>query len=116
MVRVEIDDNTEHTEINKVVVCIDADDIHLARDYRGQFLVYDEHMEPVHADTDHPARTAIHVAEDRTAWPASDSLDWEEGPDPLRFPDLYDDPDLGPSDEEDDLEPLDLDDSTARTT
>ncbi len=115
MVRVEIDDDTEHTEVNKVVVCIDPDDIHLARDYRGQFLVYDENMEPVHSDTDHPARTAIHVAEDRAGWPAADSLDWEDGPDPLRFPDLYDDPDLDQDDEEDDLEPLDLTDAPART-
>ncbi|TMR19406.1 hypothetical protein ETD86_19750 [Nonomuraea turkmeniaca] len=113
MVRVDIDDHTEHTAVDKVVVCIDPDDIHLARDYRGQSLVYDENMEPVHSDTDHPARTALHVAEDRAGWPAADSLDWEDGPDPLRFPDLYDDEDA--QDDEDDLEPLDLTDEPART-
>lgn len=109
MVCVEIDDDTEHTEINKVVLCIDPDDIQLARDHRGQFLVYDERMEPVHGDTDPATNHAIHIAEDRTGWPDADSLDWEEGPDPLRFPDLY-----GPAEpeddreEDDDLEPLDL--------
>jgi hypothetical protein len=116
MVRVVIDDDTELIEIDKVVVCIDPADIHLARDYRGQFLVYDEHLEPVHGDTDDPARTAIHVAEDRSGWPTTDSLDWEEGPDPLRFPDLYDDPDPDEDDEEEDLEPLDLAQAPAQTT
>ncbi|MFI1996914.1 hypothetical protein [Actinoplanes sp. NPDC020271] len=51
-----------------------------------------------------------------SGWPDTDDLDWEEGPDPLRFPDLYDDPDPDQDDdEEDDLEPLGLDDSPART-
>ena len=116
MVRVEIDDETDHVEVNKVVVCIDPEDIHLARDYRGQFLVYDEQMEPMHGDTDPLTHTAINVAEDRAGWPATDDLNWEEGPDPLRFPDLYDDPDPDQDDEEDDLEPLDLTGSPARTT
>ncbi|KAB1928477.1 hypothetical protein F8271_29085 [Micromonospora sp. ALFpr18c] len=109
MVCVEIDDDTEHTEINKVVLCIDPDDVQLARDHRGQFLVYDERMEPVHGDTDPATNHAIHVAEDRAGWPDADSLDWEEGPDPLRFPDLYSrvEPE-NDRDEDDDLEPLDL--------
>jgi hypothetical protein len=80
MVRVETDDDSEHTGITKVVVCIDPEDIHLARDHRGQFLVYDEAMEPVHGDTDPATNHAIHVAEDRAGWPAVDSLGWEEGP------------------------------------
>ena len=116
MVRVEVDDDTEHTEVDKVVVCIDPDDVHLARDHRGQFLVYDEQMEPVHGDTDLAANHAIHIAEDRAGWPATDDLNWEEGPDPLRFPDLYDDPEPDEDDDEDDLEPLDLTDAVVRTT
>jgi hypothetical protein len=86
MVRVEIDDDTENTEVTKVVVCIDPDDIHLARDHRGQFLVYNEHMEPMHDDTDPATNHTIHAAEDRTRWPADDDPNWEEGADPLRFP------------------------------
>lgn len=116
MVRVEITDETEHAEVSKVVVRIDPEDIHLARDYRGQFVVYDEQLEPVHGDTDPPTHRALNVAEDRAGWPTTDDLGWEEGPDPLRFPDRYDDLDPDHDDEADDIEPLDLADSPAQTT
>jgi hypothetical protein len=43
-----------------------------------------------------------------------DRLDWDEGPDALRYPGLYDPPDPSrETDDEDDLEPLDLDDEDA---
>lgn len=44
-------------------------------------------------------RAAISLAERREYWPGRDS--WEEGPDPRRFPGLYDDGD-GESDSEGD--------------
>ena len=46
-------------------------------------------------------------------WP--DRLDWDEGPDALRYPGLHDPPDppSRETDDEDDLEPLDLDDEDA---
>lgn len=114
MVCVDIDDDIEHAEITKVVIGIEPDDIHLARDYHGQFLVYDENMEPTHSDTDSDTSRALNTAEDRTSWPATDHLDWEEGPDPLRFPGLYDDGDTDDQDEDEDedLEPLDQDEHT----
>lgn len=45
---------------------------------------------------------AITIAEDRD-WP--DRLDWDEGPDVLRYPDLYDPVN---DDQDDDLELLEL--------
>ncbi|MEU6020190.1 hypothetical protein [Micromonospora sp. NPDC047134] len=70
-----------------------------------ELAVYDGTMERVSVD-ERAATRAITIAEHRE-WP--DRLDWDEGPDALRYPDLYtpaepDDQD----DEEDDLEPLDL--------
>jgi hypothetical protein len=108
MVCVDVDDDTEHAEVAKVVLGIEHDDIHLARDHRGGFLVYDERMQRLNDDTDPAAARAITTAEDRTAWPSADEQDWEEGPDPLRYPGLYDDGD--DSDEDDEYEPLDLHD------
>ncbi|MGH8917321.1 MAG: hypothetical protein ACRD0H_03125, partial [Actinomycetes bacterium] len=96
MVCVDVDDNTDHAEITRVVLGIEPDDIHLARDHRGHVLVYDERMERLNPDTDRGDDTvaeAIRTAEDRAAWPTPDDPDWEEGPDPLRYPSLYDDPD-----------------------
>jgi hypothetical protein len=107
---VDVDDDTEHAEVSKVVLAIEHEDIHLARDDRGGFLIYDEQMERLNDDVDQAAARAITVAEDRTAWPPADEHDWEEGPDPLRFPYLYDDE---PGDEDDEYEPLDLHDSAA---
>ncbi|GAA2710371.1 hypothetical protein ACFY2R_29405 [Micromonospora olivasterospora] len=49
-VRVEADENGWDTEITKVVTANDADELHLARDDRGHFRVYDENFEPVNDD------------------------------------------------------------------
>jgi hypothetical protein len=57
-------------------------------------------------ETDEPAELrAITVAEHRD-WPTQ--LDWEEGPDALRYPFLYEPVDLDDAEDEDDLEPLDI--------
>ena len=116
MVLVDVDDDTERTEITRVVVGIEPEDVHLARDHRGHFLVYDERMERLNTDVagsgDWAAAEAIRTAEDRTAWPAADSPDWEEGPDALRYPELYAEPDeYGDAEDDDpeDLAPLNLD-------
>lgn len=72
--------------------------------------MYDEHGERLNPDAagsgDQAAAQAIRTAEDRDAWPAA--IDWDEGPDPVRFPEIYDDTD---QDGEHDAarEPFDLD-------
>ena len=74
MVCVEIDE-TGGGVVN-VVLGNEHDDIALARDHRGHFLVYDENMDRV--ETDEPTEgRALTIAEHRE-WPAQ--LDWEEGP------------------------------------
>jgi hypothetical protein len=44
-VRIEVDEDGWDTEI-KVVTANDAEELHLARDDRGQFRVYDENFDP----------------------------------------------------------------------
>ena len=106
MVCVDFDDDGYTGKVVTVALGDDPDDVRLARDHRGHFLVYDDTMEPVSSD-EQQANRAITIAEYRE-WP--ERLDWEEGPDVLRYPDLY-----GPAeaaddqDEDNDLEPLDLD-------
>jgi hypothetical protein len=93
-----------------VAIGDEAEDIGLARDDRGHFLVYNEAMQRVPAD-DQTEDAAVKLAEYRE-WP--DRLDWDEGPDAVRYPGLYDPPDPSrETDDEDDLEPLDLDDEDA---
>jgi hypothetical protein len=104
MVCVEIDEAGYDGEVVNVVLGNEHDDIALARDHRGHFLVYDEAMQRV--ETDVPAELrAITVAEHRD-WPTQ--LDWEEGLDTLRYPFLYEPVDLDDAEDEDDLEPLDI--------
>ncbi len=107
MVCVALDADGSDRVVN-VVVAVEAEDVRLARDADGQPLVYDEHMERL--DPDEPtARRAAAEADDRQ-WPDADT--WEHGPDALRFPGLYDP--VEPDDDEDnDLEPLDLNSSPA---
>jgi hypothetical protein len=99
MVCVELGDDGYTGKVVNVVLGDEPDDLHLARDFRGHFLIYDETMERVSVD-ERPATRAVTIAENRE-WP--DRLDWDEGPDVLRYPDLYD-----PVEPDDDLEPLDL--------
>jgi len=111
-VRVEADENGWDTEITKVVTANDTDELHLARDDRGHFRVYDENFEPVNDDLRLDGiRGAVSVAEDRHRWPAKEYPAWDDGPDPRRYPDLYDNDDEEDpfaDDDDGDLEPLQL--------
>ncbi len=78
--------------------------LRLARNHQGQPLVYDEHMELLDP-ADATAATAVREAEDRE-WP--EPPEWDGGPDALRFPGLYDQVEAGEDDEDEDLDPLDL--------
>ena len=104
MVCVDLDETTG--KVVTVVIGDDPEDISLARDDRGHFLVYDEAMQRVPTD-DQTENAAVKLAEYRE-WP--DRLHWDEGPDALRYPGLYDPPDPSRETEDDNLEPLDLDD------
>jgi hypothetical protein len=99
MVQVEVDDHAEHEEVTKVVLC--EEEIDLARDFRGHFLVYDEEMRPVPGDAQENVHAMV-LAEGRAYWP--ERLEWEEGPDPLRWPILYEDDDGAVDDAADDPE------------
>lgn len=109
MVCVAIDDGG-HRVVN-VVIGQEAEDIRLARDAGGQPLVYDEHMELLDP-SDPTAQHAAREAEDRQ-WP--DAETWENGPDALRFPGLYN-PVEPVEDDEDDLESPGLDTFQAART
>jgi hypothetical protein len=81
------------------------DGVELARDWQGHYLVYDGGMdaEMARASSDNAlGRAAISLAERREYWPGRDG--WEEGPDPRRFPGLYDDGDGEPDSEGDEGE------------
>jgi hypothetical protein len=111
MVCVAVDDEGER--VINVVVGEDAEDIRLARNPEGQPLVYDEHMELLDPN-DPTAQCAVREAEDRQ-WP--DAVEWEGGPDALRFPGLYDPVELDEDEDDDeDLDPLHLDDTRAAQT
>jgi hypothetical protein len=68
-VRVEPDEDGWGTEITKVIVVVEPDDLSLARDDRRHFLVYDSRFEPVPLSRqDEPLdglRSAVSVPEDR---------------------------------------------------
>ncbi len=106
MVCVELADDGYTGKVSQVVLGDDHDDLRLARDHCGHFLIYDETMERVSVD-ERAATRAVTIAENRE-WP--DRLDWDEGPDVLRYPDLYDPINDDPNDEDDEdgLEPLHL--------
>jgi hypothetical protein len=94
MVCVAIDAQGER--VVNVVLAEDAEDIRLARSHDGQPLVYDERMELLNPN-DATAQAALREAEDRD-WPGP--AEWDGGPDPLRYPGLYEavdeeDDDLG---------------------
>jgi hypothetical protein len=108
-VRVEPDADGWGTEITKVVVVVDPDSIELARDERGQFLVYDAEFQPV-ARSGMGERldglsAAVSVAEDRHRWPeehlvsVGEGPGWEVGPDPRDGPFYYEDDDPDAEDE-----------------
>lgn len=109
-VRVEPDENGWGTEITKVVLVVEPSDIHLARDIRGHFLVYDEHFERIeNLDLDvtlDGIRGAVSVAEDKHRWPPENIIaagnGWQVGPDPRDAQDYYLDDDELADDYEDD--------------
>jgi len=94
MVCVDIDDDSEHEQVTTIVLGTEHDDITLARHTDGNYLIYDADMQRLSQDTS-DARS-----------------DWEEGPDALRDPWLYEAGDIHDEDDtnaDDDLEPLDID-------
>lgn len=106
MVCVAIDDNGD-TRVVNVVVGEEDQDINLAHSSQGHPLVYDERMELLDP-ADHTVKQALSEAEDRD-WP--EPAEWDGGPDPLRYPGLYDPvDDEDEADDGEDLDPLDLDD------
>jgi hypothetical protein len=110
MVCVDVDEHAQDGRIVGVVLGDEHDDIALARDNRGHLLVYDDAMNRL--DTEGPAETkAIAVAEYRGEWPAR--IAWEEGPDALRYPGLYE-PIPDANDDELDLRCIDEHDPAAR--
>ena len=113
MVCVELGEDGYTGKVVNVVLATDNDDIGLARDHRGQFLVYDDTMNRITNDGHESDTRAISIADHRE-WPTPD--DWEQGPDALRYPGLYDiDDDPDDKDDTDDLEPFDHDEhNTAR--
>ena len=111
MVCVELDESGYGGKVVNVVLGNEHDDISLARDWRGQFLVYDETMQRIEDAGEQTDTRAVTIAE-RREWP--DPLDWEEGPDALRYPGLYDIDDENDDDENDDLEPFDEAEHPAR--
>jgi hypothetical protein len=102
MVCIDLDETGHIGTVVNVVLGTDHDDVALARDYRGQFLVSDEAMQRIETYEETEGH-AIKIAEHRE-WP--DRLEWEDGPDALRYPGLYNVNE--PDDAEDDLEALDL--------
>lgn len=106
VVYVEFDENSHTGKVLNAVLATDHEDIALARDYRGQFLVYDKIMNRIE---DNDSR-AVTIADHRD-WPQPD--DWEQGPDALRYPGLFDINEDDPDDNED-LEPLDEDEENDR--
>lgn len=89
----ESSDTVEHEEITKVIVADDEiEDIHLARDAFGEFLLYDADFDRVHNDREQAHVLAM--TEARRYWPKR--ADWQRGPDPRREPEYYEeDPDDG---------------------
>ncbi|GAA2842613.1 hypothetical protein [Kribbella solani] len=98
LVRVDLHDEYLDEEVTQVVLAIpDLDTepqpplhgIALARDHRGQFLVYDGDPGAEMTRVQDPlADRAINAAETRSEWPARNA--WEEDTNPRRDPGLYD--------------------------
>ena len=96
-VRVEPDEDGWGTEITKVILVVNPQQVPLARDECGHFLVYDEDFNRVaNLDTDvrlDGIRGAVSVAEDKHRWPTEQLLSmndaWSLGPDPRDDPDYH---------------------------
>jgi hypothetical protein len=79
MVCVKFDEDSHNGKVVNVVLASDHEDIALARDYRGQFLVYDQTMNRIEDNDPRPITIADH-----REWPQPD--DWEQGPTPCAGP------------------------------
>ncbi len=109
-VRIEVDEDGWDTEITKVVTANDAEELHLARDDRGHFRVYDENFdEASESEVLDGIRGAVSIAEDRHRWPQKRYPAWDDGLDPRRDPHWYAD---GDEDQEEELEEGDEDRSS----
>jgi hypothetical protein len=64
MVCIDLDETGHIGTVVNVVLGTDHDDVALARDYRGQFLVYDEAMQRIETDEETEGH-AIKIAEHR---------------------------------------------------
>lgn len=91
MVCVDIDDDTDHAEITRVVLGIEPHDIHLARD--TVVATSSSTTGAGNASSRHRRRRrrgrcpeAIRTAEDRIASPPTDDPDWEVKPRPAALP------------------------------
>ena|GEM_PF-4387081 len=85
MVCVDLDNAYSDDSVINVVIADDHDEIVLARDRRGHVLLCDGTMNRIE-DAEVVDR-AVTIAQYRE-W--SERVDWEEGPDALRYPGLYD--------------------------
>lgn len=100
-VRIEVDDDGWDTEITKVVTANDVEELHLARDDRGHFRVYDENFEPAsQSEVLDSIRGAVSIAEDRHRWPEKRYPAWDDGIDPRSDPHWYAENDVEDDDED----------------
>lgn len=104
-VRIEVDEDGWDTEITKVVTANDVEELHLARDDRGHFMVYNEKLEQVsESEVLDGIRGAVSIAEDRDRWPEKNYPAWDEGLDPRRDAFWYvDDEEADENDDEDEV-------------
>ncbi len=71
-----------------------VDELHLTRDDCGHFRVYAEtSRRPPQGEVLDGIRGAVSMAEYRHRWSAKGHPAWDDGPDPRRDPDWYDDGD-----------------------
>ena len=69
-VRIEVDQDGWDSEITRVVTANEVEDLHLARDDRGHFMVYDEKFDEAdESEVLDGIRGAVSIAEDRHRWP-----------------------------------------------
>jgi hypothetical protein len=94
-VRIEVAEDRWDTEITKVITANDTEELHLARDDRGHFIVYDENFEKVsESEVVDGIRGAVSIAEDRHRWPEKTYPARDDGLDPRSDPFLYADEEL----------------------
>jgi hypothetical protein len=105
-VRIEVDEDGWDTEITKVVTANDTEELHLARDDRGHFRVYDETFEPAaESEILDGIRGAGWIPPGRHPRAEKSDPAWDDGIDPRRDPHWYTEDDENQGDDiEDDGE------------